>query len=207
MTIPLALIVIVLSLSPVDSDARTGPARPIHRSNLQCRPFLPRRLTQLRRIKRDHRSRIIAAVAAPAAVIRMLAPRRGVVPTSAAPVLFWLGAALCDFSEAVTGCGASSVAAVVVGAVAMVVASIGVACAELDGGAESCRLSGALTAGGAGEMIVESAAPGLRGIALTDLPSTLGSWPHARAHGAVACSCCQGIEADLSAGVAGLQRG
>ena len=150
---------------------------------------------------------IIAAVAAPADVIRMLAPRRGVVPTSAAPVLFWLGAALCDFSEAVTGCGASSVAAVVVGAVAMVVASIGVACAELDGGAESCRLSGALTAGGAGEMIVESAAPGLRGIALTDLPSTLGSWPHARAHGAVACSCCQGIEADLSAGVAGLQRG
>src|SRR5262249_41177211 len=30
---------------------------------------------------------IIAAVAAPAAVIRMLAPRRGVVPTSVAPVL------------------------------------------------------------------------------------------------------------------------
>src|SRR6516164_4708315 len=85
MTIPLTLIVIVLSLSPVDSDARTGPARPINRSNLQCRPFLPRRLTQLRRIKRDHRSRIIAAVAAPAAVIRMLAPRRGVVPTSVAP--------------------------------------------------------------------------------------------------------------------------
>jgi len=43
----------------------------------------------------------------------------------------------------VTGCGASSVAAVVVGAVAVVVASTGVACAELDGGAESCRLSGA----------------------------------------------------------------
>src|SRR5262252_2973604 len=30
---------------------------------------------------------IIAAVAAPAAVIRMLAPRRGVVPTSVAPLL------------------------------------------------------------------------------------------------------------------------
>jgi hypothetical protein len=57
MTIPLTLIVIVLSLSPVDSDARTGPARPINRSNLQCRPFLPRRLTQLRRINLDHRSR------------------------------------------------------------------------------------------------------------------------------------------------------
>ena len=57
MTIPLTLIVIVLSLSPVDSDARTGPARPINRSNLQCRPFLPRRLTQLRRIDLDHRSR------------------------------------------------------------------------------------------------------------------------------------------------------
>ena len=42
-----------------------------------------------------------------------------------------------------TGCGASSVAAVVVRAVAVVVASTGVACAELDGGAESCRLSGA----------------------------------------------------------------
>jgi hypothetical protein len=77
-----------------------------------------------------------------------------------------MGAAFCDFSEAVTGCGASSVAAVVVGAVAMVVASTGVACAGLDGGAESCRLSGALTAGGTGEMVVESA-PGLRGIAIT----------------------------------------
>src|SRR5262244_376823 len=36
---------------------RTGPARPINRSNLECRPFLPRRLTQLRRIDLDHRSR------------------------------------------------------------------------------------------------------------------------------------------------------
>src|SRR5215831_7821442 len=57
MTFPLTLIVIVLGLSPVDSDARTGPARPINRSNLECRPFLPRRLTQLRRIDLDHRSR------------------------------------------------------------------------------------------------------------------------------------------------------
>ena len=87
---------------------------------------------------------IIAAVAGPAAVIRMLAPQASDQPRSCR---FWLGAAFCDFSEAVTGCGASSVAAVVVGAVAVVVASTGVACAELDGGAESCRLSGALTAG------------------------------------------------------------
>ena len=63
----------------------------------------------------------VKAVAAPAAVIRMLVPRRGVVPTWVAPVL--AGPAFCDFSEAVTGCGASSVAAVVVGAVAVVVAS------------------------------------------------------------------------------------
>src|SRR5215813_5126060 len=35
---------------------------------------------------------------------------------------FWLGAAFCDFSEAVTGCGASPVAAVVVSAAAVVVA-------------------------------------------------------------------------------------
>src|SRR5262245_19274736 len=63
---------------------------------------------------------IIAAVAGPAAVIRMLAPRRGVVPTRSRR--FWLGAAFCDFSEAVTGSGASPVAAVVVGAAAVVVA-------------------------------------------------------------------------------------
>jgi hypothetical protein len=57
MTFSLMLTVIVLSLSAADSDARTGPARPINRSNLQCRPFLPRRLTQLRHIALDHRSR------------------------------------------------------------------------------------------------------------------------------------------------------
>src|SRR5215471_4923362 len=55
------------------------------------------------------------AIAAPAAVIRMPAPRRGVVRTSVAPVL--AGRSFCDFSEAVTGCGTSSVVAVVVGAV------------------------------------------------------------------------------------------
>ena len=47
MTIPLALIVIVLSLSPVDSDARTGPARPINRSNLQPRLIPPRSALEL----------------------------------------------------------------------------------------------------------------------------------------------------------------
>jgi hypothetical protein len=57
MTFPLTLTVIVLSLSPADSDACTSTARPINRSNLECRPFLPRRLTQLRRIALDHRSR------------------------------------------------------------------------------------------------------------------------------------------------------
>ena len=57
MTFPLTLTVIVLGLSPSDSDACTGSARPINRSNLECRPFLPRRLTQLRRIALDHQSR------------------------------------------------------------------------------------------------------------------------------------------------------
>src|SRR6201981_1435330 len=57
MTFPRTLTVIVLNLSPADSDASTGTARPINRSNLQCRPFLPRRLTHLRRIDLDHWSR------------------------------------------------------------------------------------------------------------------------------------------------------
>jgi hypothetical protein len=57
MTFPLTLTVIVLGLSAADSDASTGTARPINRSNLQCRPFLSQRLTQLPRIDLDHRSR------------------------------------------------------------------------------------------------------------------------------------------------------
>ena len=57
MTFPLTPTVIVLGLSPADSDACTGTARPINLSNLEYRPFLPRRLTQLRRIALDHRSR------------------------------------------------------------------------------------------------------------------------------------------------------
>ena len=57
MTFLLTLTVIVLGLSPADSDASTGTARSTNRSNLQCRPLLPRRLTHLRRIDLDHRSR------------------------------------------------------------------------------------------------------------------------------------------------------
>jgi hypothetical protein len=59
MTFPLTPTVIVLGLiiSPADNDDCTGTALPINLSNLEYRPFLPRRLTQLRRIALDHRSR------------------------------------------------------------------------------------------------------------------------------------------------------
>jgi hypothetical protein len=57
MTFPLTPTVIVLGLSPADSDACTSIALPINLSNLECRPFLPRRLTQLRRMALDHPSR------------------------------------------------------------------------------------------------------------------------------------------------------
>jgi hypothetical protein len=57
MTFPLTPTVIVLALSPADNDDCTGTALPINLSNLQYRPFLPRRFTQLRRIALDHRSR------------------------------------------------------------------------------------------------------------------------------------------------------
>ena len=57
MTFPLTPTVIVLGLSPADNDACTGTALPINLSNLEYRPFLPRRLTQPRRIALDHRSR------------------------------------------------------------------------------------------------------------------------------------------------------
>jgi hypothetical protein len=57
MTFPLAPTPIVLGLSPADSDACTGTALLINLSNLECRPVLPPRLTQLRRIALDHRSR------------------------------------------------------------------------------------------------------------------------------------------------------
>jgi hypothetical protein len=75
--------------------------------------------------------------------------------------------------EAAIGCWGSSVVAAGADPVtAVVFASTGAACGELDGDADSCRLSGALTGGEAGETIVESVAPELRGIvAITDLPS------------------------------------
>lgn len=57
MTFPLTLTVIVLGLSPAGSDARTGTAPPINLSDLECRPFLSLRLTQLRRIALDRQSR------------------------------------------------------------------------------------------------------------------------------------------------------
>ena len=83
--------------------------------------------------------------------------------------------------EAATGCSEGTV----VGSLIDVVTAVGIAwsgsaCGELDGDPESCRLSAALMAGEAGETIVESVAAGLRGIspcAITDLPSTLVSWP------------------------------
>jgi hypothetical protein len=55
MTFPLTPTVIVLGLSPADSNACT--ALPINLSDLECRPFLPRRLTQLRRIALDYQFR------------------------------------------------------------------------------------------------------------------------------------------------------
>src|SRR5262249_26567771 len=63
---------------------------------------------------------IIAAVAVPAPAIRMLAPCRGVIPTSVAPVL--AGRRCLRLSQAMTASGGSPVAAVVVGAAAVVVA-------------------------------------------------------------------------------------
>src|SRR6266550_1384294 len=66
------------------------------------------------------------------------------------PWLRWfrLRTAFCDFLEAATGCWGSSLVASLVDAVTAVgIALSGAVCGELDGDAESCRLSGALTAG------------------------------------------------------------
>ena len=98
------------------------------------------------------------------------------------PLLRWFGlrTAFCDFLEAAAGCvGSSGVVSLVVDAVTAVgIALSGAVCGELDGDAETCRLSGALTPGKAGETIVESVVPRLRGTAaMTDLPSRLASWP------------------------------
>src|SRR5215471_6229048 len=100
---------------------------------------------------------------------------------------FGLRAAFCDFLGAGAGCSARSVVAAVVDAVtAGANASSRVVCGELDRDAESCRLTGALTAGDGGETIVEGVVLGLGGAAaialgpwetaaITDLPSP--SWP------------------------------
>jgi hypothetical protein len=48
----------MLGPTAADSNARTGTALPINLSNLQCRPFLPRRLTQSPRIALDRRPRL-----------------------------------------------------------------------------------------------------------------------------------------------------
>jgi hypothetical protein len=63
---------------------------------------------------------------------------------------------------AATGCWGSSVVAPLVDAVtAVAIALSGAGCGESDGDAETCRLSGALlTAGEAGETIVESVSAG-----------------------------------------------
>lgn len=57
MTFPLTPTVIVLGLSFADSNACTATALLINLSDPECRPFLSRRLTQLRRIALDHRFR------------------------------------------------------------------------------------------------------------------------------------------------------
>ena len=95
------------------------------------------------------------------------------------PWLRWfrLRTAFCDFLEAATGCWGSSLVASLVDAVTAI-ALRGAVCGELEVDAVPCRLFGALIAGEAGETIVETVVLGLRGTtAMTDLPSTLDSWP------------------------------
>jgi hypothetical protein len=53
MTLPLTPTVIVLGPSAADSNACTNTALPINLSNLQCRLFSPRRLTQSLHIALD----------------------------------------------------------------------------------------------------------------------------------------------------------
>jgi hypothetical protein len=73
-------------------------------------------------------------------------------------------AAFCDFLGAGTGCSAWSVVAAVVDAVtAGANASSRVVCGELDGDADSCRLTGARIAGGGGETTAEGVVLGLGG--------------------------------------------
>src|SRR5262249_9388075 len=91
---------------------------------------------------------------------------------------FGLRTAFCDLLEAASGCLGSSVVASLADAFTAVgIALSGAVCGELDGDGVPCRLFGTLIVGEAGETIVESKVPGLRGTAaMTDLPSTFASW-------------------------------
>src|SRR5262249_49636842 len=83
-----------------------------------------------------------------------------------------LSGAVCGELEAATGCWGSSVVASLVDAVTAVgIALSDAVCGELDGDAVPCRLSGTLIVGEAGETIVESVVPRLRGTA------AMASWP------------------------------
>jgi len=57
MTFPLTPTVIMLDLSPPDSDACTGTALPINLSHRESRPFQPWRLTHSRRTAIERRPR------------------------------------------------------------------------------------------------------------------------------------------------------
>jgi len=57
MTCPLTLTVIGLGPSAADNNVCIGTALPINLSNLECRPFPPRRLTQSRPTALKRRSR------------------------------------------------------------------------------------------------------------------------------------------------------
>jgi hypothetical protein len=76
-------------------------------------------------------------------------------------------AAIIAFSILLCASLVDAVTAVVIASLVDAVTAVaivltGAGCGELDGDAETCRLSGALTAGEAGEAIVESVALGLR---------------------------------------------
>jgi len=77
---------------------------------------------------------------------------------------FALRAAFFGFLGAGTGCSARSVVAAVVDAVTAAGDALsGAVCGELDGDAESRRLTGALAAGEGGETVVEGGVLGLGG--------------------------------------------
>jgi hypothetical protein len=57
MTVPLTPVMIVLSTSAADSNARISTVLPMNLSHWECRPFQPRRLTQSHRTALKCRSR------------------------------------------------------------------------------------------------------------------------------------------------------